>query len=711
MTFDLKAWLFEQAHNHDLPITERTVAGLQAHDQREWLVTNALGSYAAGSLSGANTRRYHGLFIASHNPPVQRVQHLAHLDETIRSRGKSCALATNLWKSGAVAPEGHLLIESFSDLPVPTWCYKPAGGRLIKQVLMRPGDQHVYVGYTWLPDDSQSSAELEIAVLVNYRDFHSQTRGAPDWHFGQEIAAAQLPTADSSTNSAPDIAVAHTSGTLPTAAVNTAKISAYGEAVALYLQTTASYEPAGSWYKEYYWPREFERGLEDSEDCYHCGRIKISLAAGQSFCVAAGLSPVEHWKSIETLVQEVAAHKVRLLERADSKAAPAKVKRLVLAADHFLVKRQSTDGMSIIAGYPWFSDWGRDSMIALSGLCLSTGKTEEARSILATFARYLSNGMLPNFFPDNGQEPAYNTSDATFWWAYALYRYHKATGDTAFIAEQLSLLRDVIDWHRCGTRHGLIIDTDSLITGGNENIQLTWMDAKCGVCVFTPRAGKAVEINALWYNFMRTVAYLHRVVYKNMTIYGGHDIAIQEGFAKFWLGDKGYFADVIRQDGTIDTTIRPNQILAASLTYPVVSKERAQQMLAVVEQHLLTEKGLRTLSPQDPQYQGRYGMGKTSACQFDRDKTYHQGTVWPWLLGPWVNARIYAYGETEENFAFIRGHLKSLLEHLENEGCIGSISEIFDGDAPHKPQGCGAQAWSVAELLRVLREYPALAQD
>jgi predicted glycogen debranching enzyme len=688
MTFDLTTWLRRQS-GEGLPIKPAHIS-LEAGDNREWLVTNGLGSYAGGSISGANTRRYHGLLVASLNPPVQRTVMLSRIDETVSTatpgQNNVYELATNLWKSGAVAPQGHKLIAAFSDLPVPTWCYRLAEGHLIKQVLMKPRDQHVYIGYTWLPDDGATACELDLAVLVNYRDFHGQTQGTDDRHFALEVSPDQV------------------------------KVTAFPGAQALYLQSDARWESASAWYRGYFWPREFERGLADSEDCLRVGRFKARVEAGLSVTIAAGLaslpdlSPPEIAGSkINELVNSAALHKKDLLKTANATSASAAVKRLVLAADQFLVERASTSGSTTIAGYHWFSDWGRDSMISLSGLCLATGRHAEARSILATFAKYMSEGMLPNYFPDGGQAPQYNTSDATLWWAYALYRYYQATGDKQFVREeQLPLLRDVIAWHQCGTRHGIKIDSDNLITGGDASVQLTWMDAKCGSFVVTPRSGKAVEINALWHNFAATMAYLHRQVFNNMTIYGGLDAGIAAGFEKFWDDKRGYLADVIRQDGTIDDAIRPNQLLAASLTFPVLSREQAQAMLKVVEEHLLTPMGLRTLSPKHPDYKGEYGLGKASANQYDRDITYHQGTVWPWLMGPWVNARIYAYGETEENFSFIREHLKALIEHIEGAACLGSISEIFDGEAPHKPQGCVAQAWSVAELLRVLRDYPQL---
>lgn len=295
--------------------------------------------------------------------------------------------------------------------------------------------------------------------------------------------------------------------------------------------------------------------------------------------------------------------------------------------------------------------------------------------------------------------------------------YYKATGDIDFVKAQLPLLQEVVDWHKKGTRHGLRLDSDGLITGGDASVQLTWMDAKVGNYVVTPRSGKAVEINALWYNFLLTLKFLRDEVATKLGAaslppssddYSALAAQCRAGFEKFWLEQAGYLVDVIRQDGSLDLAIRPNQLIAASLTYPILSQERAARMVSVVESKLLTPMGLRTLAPDHPEYQGVYGTGLAQADQYHRDITYHQGTVWPWLLGPWVNARVYAHAGDSQSMAFIRSHLQPIIAHIGNEGCIGSINEIFDGNAPHTPRGCVSQAWSVAELLRVLSEHPEL---
>ncbi|CAN5555054.1 amylo-alpha-1,6-glucosidase [soil metagenome] len=703
MKFELTQWLRNQANDTLLPIQASSLSDLTdlgSTDTREWLITNGLGTYAGAAISGANTRRYHGLLVASLQPPVKRTLLLSRLDESLTVEGQStaCELATNYWQSGYVHPQGYLYLEAFSELPVPTWSYRVSGGRLIKQVLMLHGQQRVHVGYTWLPYDGAKTASLELSVLLSYRDFHSETRGSNTWQFAQNIVSEKQ-----------------------------VKVEAFNGAQPLWLELDhGSYSAQPDWYWNYKWPREFERGLGDREDAFRSGIVRATLAAGESITFTAGFEPFINDSSsnnsesdkkpslLEALVRQCASEKRALLKKTSSET----VQRLILAADQFIAHRQSTDGSTIIAGYHWFSDWGRDSMISLFGLCLATGRLAEARSILSTFGRYLSEGMLPNYFPDGGQEPEYNTSDATLWWAWALHGYYKTTGDIDFVKAQLPLLQEVVDWHKKGTRHGLKLDSDGLITGGDASVQLTWMDAKVGSYVVTPRSGKAVEINALWYNFLLTLNYLRSEVATKIGAasltaatedYTALAAQCAIGFEKFWIEKEGYLVDVIRQDGSLDLAIRPNQLLAASLSYPLLSQEKAKRMLAVVESKLLTPMGLRTLSPDHPEYQGVYGTGLLQADQYHRDITYHQGTVWPWLLGPWVSARLYVNAtQSTESIAFIRNHLQPIIAHIMSEGCLGSINEIFDGDAPHTPRGCVSQAWSVAELLRVLNEYPEL---
>jgi predicted glycogen debranching enzyme len=426
------------------------------------------------------------------------------------------------------------------------------------------------------------------------------------------------------------------------------------------------------WYNNFLYERERERGLDFVEDLYHPFTLVFDLKT-QANVIA---STKDHHAED--------AGELRLAETARRKSNWT-------AADAFLVDR--AEGKSVIAGYHWFGDWGRDTMIALPGLTLATGKPDIARDVLTAFASFLSDGMLPNRFPDHGQQPEYNTVDATLWYFEALRAWVEATGDTAFVkAKLVPALRSIIEWHRSGTRYGIRVDTDGLLQAGESGVQLTWMDAKVGTWVVTPRSGKPVEIQALWYNALRIMQGL-----TGNARYGSMADEAQESFGRlFWNPETGCLFDVI--DGNWkDASIRPNQLTAIGLGHRVLEdREKAASLLAVVERDLLTPYGLRTLSPRDPHYRGRYTGDPTS-----RDGAYHQGTVWPWPLGLYCDACAYVRGKVD-----VAG-LTAALEEYRNDRGVGQIPEIFDGDAPHEPRGCVAQAWSVAELMRIKSRYRA----
>jgi predicted glycogen debranching enzyme len=659
---------------------------------REFLLTNSLGGYASGGMAGENSRRYHGLFVPALEPPVDRTVMVSHLDEVVTvSGGEPVEIATNLWRS-AVAPEGYRHLLQFTINPCPSWSFQVGDGVLVKQVAMIPGKQQVVIGYTYLAA-LPAAAKLSIAVLANFRNFHGETRGSHSWQFEQEWLDGRL------------------------------SVRAFPGAQEMVVRfDKGSYRQDSCWYWGYRYPREYERGLNDSEDCYRLGFIEAELEPGESLslvCELGGQLP-ERLRSgdltIGDTVRRMAGNQKELCRRAGNPA-DKHLRQLTLAADQFIVYRDSTHGSSIIAGYHWFNDWGRDAMISLPGLTLSTGRFDVARSVLTTFGAHLSQGMLPNCFPDQGEAPAYNTADATFWWGWTLHHYLAATGDIKFIREQLPLLDSVVEWHKRGSRHKLKVDPrDGLVTGGESGTQLTWMDAKVGDLVVTARQGKPVEICALWYNFLRILAEFYRrcataggigdseAALKKASQYDAMADQAKQGMLQFWDDRRGCLFDCIADDGQKDRSVRPNQLMALSLPYPAFSKERGSRILAVVEAELLTPYGLRTLSPKDPAYQGHYGGGKGQANQYDRDVTYHQGTVWPWLLGPWAEARLFVHGETADNARFILAHLDPIMHHILNDAGIGSVSEIFDGDEPFTARGCIAQAWSVAELLRIRKK-------
>jgi predicted glycogen debranching enzyme len=666
-------------------------------DTRRWLATDGTGSYIADALTGARLSRYDGLVIAL-SPPVDRVSLLAGTDEILMVPNDASVppttyeLATNYWRSGNISPQGWRFLKSFSYTICPTWVFELKEGWLVKQALMLSDERRLVLGYTWVARAACAPVQLRLELVANCRGFHQETRGSESWQFQQFVTDGSV------------------------------EIKAYDTAPSLTVTfDRGHYQEQPAWWWGYFWPEERARGLTDSEDCFHAGSLTAQLEDGHSLTVCAGLAHDQHM-SIDEAVKRLWNRRRQLLERSGDSQSTF-VHSLVLAADQFLVQRLSSNSKSVIAGYPWFNDWGRDTMISLPGLCLATGRYEEACSILETFARYLSEGMIPNNFPDADEQPHYNTADATLWWAWTLKEYLQQTDDLNFIEAQLPLLRSVVEWHVKGTRFGIKVDPeDGLLAVGEPGVQLTWMDAKVGDYVVTPREGKPVEINALWYNFLREVEYFHQTSSdylsgsekKQHVDFAVHCSELAEqakaGFEKFWIEESGYLADVIRRDGSRDLALRPNMMIALSLPYPILDLERGKSVLSEAEKYLLTPYGFRTLSPNDPAYCGQYGGGKEEANQFDRDVTYHQGTVWPWLLGPWVDARLRVYGPTAENLDFLDQHFSDLERHTLHEACVGSVSEIFDGDPPHTPRGCYAQAWSVAEILRALKKIKILKQ-
>ena len=641
----------------------------------EWLLTDMRGSYCSSTVSCANTRRYHALLVESQSPPVDRLALWMRLDELVHASGEVFPLATNFWRSGAVAPQGYRWLARFFLEPCPTLVFElPGAGTLVKQILLH--ERTVWVNYTWWALDGQSPIELELVSLVNLRSHHAEgppLRGAAGGGRQGHRGTLQL------VQRLGDRQVA----------------LCLGQVRQTLAWSRGEFVPESIWYEGYLWPEERARGLCDHEDCLRHGHLRAHLEHGQE--LAVWMSHGKPARSFGRALRAASDRQGRLVDRASGSSLEglsAFRRRLVLAADQFLVRRAGH--WTVLAGYPWFNDWGRDTMISLPGLTLSCGRPDIARSVLQSFAGFLDHGMLPNAFPEVGAEPSYNTADATLWWAWSLWCYFQAVGDLEFIESQLDGLEQVVEWHHRGTRYGIHVDpADGLVTVGSP--QLTWMDAQVGDTVMTPRAGKPVEINALWFNLLKTLAFFSRATGRSRvaTALDRQARQVRRAFLKFW--GAGYLHDVIRPDGSPDASLRPNQLLALSLPFPVVDRKRGGEVLRHVEASLLTPFGLRTLAPSDPRYQGRYAGGPT-----ERDSRYHQGTVWPWLLGPWADARRYVFGETRANRSILREQLGRLEHHTLCEAGLGTISEVFDGDPPHQPGGCFAQAWSVAEVLRIL---------
>jgi predicted glycogen debranching enzyme len=654
----------------------REICGvLDVAEQREWLVTNGIGGFASGTVSGNLTRRYHGLLVAALQPPVGRMQLVAKLDETARYDSADYALGTNRWVSGAIEPQGYVHIESFRlEGTTPVWRFAIGDAILEKRIWMLHGENTTYLQYTMLR--GSQSVELELRTLINYRDFHSNTH-AGDWHM----------TID--------------------AVKNGLQVTAFEGATPFYLLSAdAKVEAQHEWARDYFLPLEKYRGLDDREDYLLAAIFRATLQTNQSVSIvfSTDANAALDGNAART---ENAKREVDLLAQWSSTdgpaatAAPGWIRQLILAADQFVVKRdladstEVTDGKTIIAGYHWFGDWGRDTMIALPGLTLATGRADIAKQILLSFARYIDDGMLPNNFPDAGGRPEYNTVDAALWFFEAVRQYFAATRDTETLDRLFPVMAQMIDAHVAGTRYQIHVDqADGLLYAGEPGVQLTWMDAKVGDWVVTPRIGKPVEINALWFNALETMAGLASAAKQSAEPFVQLAARAKQSFAKFWNSSAGYCYDVIDAPGIgNDATLRPNQIFAVSLPQSPLSAEQQKAVVDICARRLLTSHGLRSLAQSESGYQGHYGGGVR-----ERDGAYHQGTVWGWLLGPFVLAYLRVYADRAAAMSF----LEPLGKQIHSHG-LGTLSEIFDSDAPFTPRGCIAQAWTVAEVLRAWR--------
>jgi len=673
------------AKNHlaaSMPVTidfGRNICGdLPSAEEREWLVTNGIGGFASGTVAGLLTRRYHGLLIATLKPPLGRTLLVAKLEELAEYDGRTYALSANRWSGGAVDPQGFREIEAFRlEGTTPVWTFACADALLEKRIWMQPGANSTYVEYRLIRGSRPMG--LQLRALVNYRDYHGSTH-AGDWQMNIEPVERGL------------------------------RVTAFDGATPFYLlSAAASAQPAHEWYRNFELAVESYRGLDDHEDHLHAGTFRATLQPGGSLTLvcSTGAKPELEGRAAwearlaeeQSLLGGWAAGQPSLVEQA-----PAWVRQLILAANQFVVKRplaDEPDARSVIAGYHWFGDWGRDTMIALPGLTLVTGRPEIARSILRTFARFVDRGVLPNVFPDAGETPEYNTADATLWYFEAVRQYYAATLDIELLRELFPVLTDIVDWHVRGTRYNIHVDpTDGLLYAGEPGVQLTWMDAKVGDWVVTPRIGKPVEVNALWLNTMATMAQFARLLERPTGTYESMAKRARTGFQRFWNEANQHCFDVLDGPKGNDASLRPNQIFAVSLPESPLTADQQRAVVDACARQLLTSHGLRSLAPDQPGYQGRY-----AGSPRQRDGAYHQGTVWGWLLGPFVLAHLRVYGDPVLAASF----LEPMARHLEAHG-LGTASEIFDGEAPFTPRGCIAQAWTVAEVLRAWTATVAAAE-
>ncbi|BAY70251.1 amylo-alpha-1,6-glucosidase [Anabaena sp. FACHB-709] len=680
-------------------------------DTREWLLTNGLGSFASGTVSDIRTRTYHGWLFASTNPPSGRTLLLSHLEASLEVSGKVVALGTNIWGTGEIAPTGYKLLRSFDVNPAPKWIWGEGDWQLSRQLVMPYGvvgsgevegrrqDQdsqfchRLLIHYRY---EGRETAVLKLRLLIADRDFHHQQTNSLDLQFSQVLGNKQIYLQ----------------------AMNSGR---FGTPWQL-RWSHGEYQANAVWYWHYGLPEETQRGLGDREDLHSPGYLTVTLQPGDTVTLEARMGfPAELTDSLtsDTFAEAVEAEQERLsqvfgwgvgedgeefLNVSSSSPSSPLWQQLLKAGDQFIVYRDSIAGPTVIAGYHWFNDWGRDTLIALPGLALVPQRFELAKGLLQTFGRYCRHGLIPNAFPDIDSEPYYNSIDAALWWIETLGLYLEATQDWQFLAEQFPTVQQIYKAYFGGTRYNIQLDaTDGLIGWDARNVALTWMDAVVGGEPITPRPGKPVEINALWYSALCWLSqWAERLsqmdlgdsvrLEKQGRRYAQQAQQVKASLQKFWNPQLGYLYDTIDLDDRRNVQIRPNAILALSLHHCGFSQQQGQQILDLATYRLLTPYGLRSLDPADPEYLGRY-----EGSPEKRDRAYHQGTVWTWLIGPFIRSWQRFYPEQPLPFDW-----QPLLDHFLSDACLGSISEIFDGDPPHRARGAVAQAWSVAEVIRHL---------
>lgn len=698
-------------------------------DTREWLLTNGLGSFASGTVCDAHTRTYHGWLIAALEPPSQRTLLLSRIDASLEVRGRVFEVGTNFWTSGAIAPMGYRLLQQFLPDPVPTWIWSWNDWQLRRRLIMphglvstagEPPSFHnaILIDYHY---EGSEPALLQLRPMIGDRIFHYQQHADPDLHFSQLVESHCI--------------------------LLQAKSPAWVGTPWQLSWSQGRYYPDGMWYWGYRYPEETRRGLSDREDLFTPGLLNVLLQPGDSVTLEARVGHSDSSPRLldaQTFDRAIQAEAQRLQvafaatpswsgdkeqgDREDggngedgvdqfsvppSSSSPPSSSlppsspiplpyRLLRAGDQFVAYRASISGPTVIAGYPWFNDWGRDTLIALPGLALTTGRYELAKGLLQTFGLYCQQGLIPNAFPDAGIQPFYNSLDAALWWIETLGLYLEATQDWEFLVEQYPIVWRIYKGLMAGTWYNIRVDAfDGLVTWDAPNVALTWMDSVVKEEPVTPRRGKAVEINALWYSALcwaekwafrlqHEPAMSDVPLAKQARRYGYQIEQVRTSLQKFWNPAQGYLYDVIAPDDYPDGSIRPNAVIALSLRHCSFPEQMGQQTLQIARDRLLTPYGLRTLDPQDVRYVGKYGGGI-----WQRDRSYHQGTVWSWLIGPFIRAWQRFYPHQPVPFEW-----QALLEHFEYQACFGSISEMFDGDPPHTPRGAIAQAWSVAEMIR-----------
>ncbi len=642
-------------------INKEDINDFSKSSELEWIDANGLGGYSSSTVLGLNTRRYHGLLVAAHNPPVEREVVVSKLDEAIVIKNKTYELSTNQFP-GEVHPKGFQYLAEFKKDIFPEFIFQVGSVKLKKTIASINERNKTILIYEVL--EALDEFELQLSLFIAMRDFHSLRK-----------ADSNLQAQYSFQDNVLRFKFTNYSTTL-FASINKGKFNSKQE-----------------WHYNFEYLQEYERGLDFREDLFKPGYFSTKVNKGDTVVVTLSVKPI-----VGDCFSSFTRERERREKLIENLGDDEILKNLYLAADQFIVKRKAM-GKSIIAGYHWFSDWGRDTMISLPGLTLTTSRFNDAQSILETFANSIDRGMIPNRFPDYGESPEYNTVDATLWFFVAVKKYLDETNDFYFVRETIyPRFKKIIEWHEKGTRHNIHEDYDCLLYAGEPGVQLTWMDAKIGDWVVTPRQGKAVEINALWYNALMIGSHLSNMFNdKDCEIYYKEKAEkVLNNFREaFWNDEGSYLYDYVDGDYK-DTSFRPNQIYAVSLPYKLLDKIKAKLIVDKVYDKLYTPFGLRSLSPDDKNYKPIY-----TGDQYLRDAAYHQGTVWSFLLGALVDAIEYAYPHGKEKK--IKKIIDEFIPHLSSAG-LGTVSEIFDGDSPHNPKGCSSQAWGVAEFLRIYKK-------
>ncbi len=743
MTFGLIGWLKSRYPNLKYEVTI-CYPSRDKPDTREWLSTNGLGGYSMGTLSGANRRRYHAVLVSALSPPHERRVVLSRLEEVLTIDGEAHELSTNYWASGVVSPTGYKFIESFTSKPCPTWVYEIDGSYLIKQQALLWGTDQVYIGYYWLPDPDKQIEDVQLTCkfLVGFRDSHSEVKGSGDKTYSQFVSPKQ------------------------------SIIMLDNEDRRLCLTwSEGDYESHKQWWWDFSWPVENTRGLPHTEDLYWVGSVTTRLQPEREFTIGASFGKPIESPSLQSILGDVIDRQRSLIERANLDGSQ-RANMMLLACDQFLVSsndvplhqaKEGNEELSVMEGYPWYTSSGRASMITLPGLTLATRRYDKAASILRYFADSIKSGIIASRLAGgNGASRSFiEGADVPLWWGWALYHYYKITRDLDLVEQQLPMMIETACSYLSGATTGIKVDeNDGLLRCAQKDHEFSWMDAQVEGIPITPRPGKAVELNALWYSFLETIIYLRNeleikgrspgvalgqseqnpalaaaaasTVPSSPSLGGRNlepdqatactglmvdqdpisrlkDIAqrAQAAMQKFWNEERRCLYDVIeagyQPSSKRDESMRCNQLMAVSMPFRAYSKDQEKLILRAVEEDLLTPMGIRTLSPSDPSYQGIFGCGLEHPDEYHRDLSRHQGTAYPWLLGQYCEALLNVFGPLPETVNRVRLSLQPLFDHVTEEDCLGSISEMFDGSRPQLPRGCPVSALSVAETMRWYR--------